>query len=212
MPTLHELRGLTASDRSESDKRAINQVMGYKDTPNTAKVPTIKPTPVPESAPVSSSGAFLRNQIRYQNQLDNLYKESLQDNMDKYGVNRNSINSTANEYIDNIARQVSSYFKKYAGTDKIPENSYDAKKLAAEYDAKKKVYGEDNANVWLDNQFKNIVGENQSWWEQAMNGLSHLIPAIEGGAIQLTGNIYGTLNPLISLFDQDLDLPDNEDL
>ena len=84
MPTLHELRGLTASDRSESDKRAINQVMGYKDTPNTAKVPTIKPTPVPESAPVSSSGAFLRNQIRYQNQLDNLYKESLQDNMDKY--------------------------------------------------------------------------------------------------------------------------------
>ena len=92
MPTLHELRGLTASDRSESDKRAINQVMGYKDTPNTAKVPTIKPTPVPESAPVSSSGAFLRNQIRYQNQLDNLYKESLQDNIDKYGVNRNSIN------------------------------------------------------------------------------------------------------------------------
>ena len=212
MPTIRELKGLTASDRSESDKRAINQVMGYKDTSNTAKVPTIKPTPVPESAPVSSSGAFLRNQIRYQNQLDNLYKESLQDNMDKYGVNRNSINSTANEYIDNIARQVSSYFKKYAGTDKIPENSYDAKKLAAEYDAKKKVYGEDNANVWLDNQFKNIVGENQSWWEQAMNGLSHLIPAIEGGAIQLTGNIYGTLNPLISLFDQDLDLPDNEDL
>lgn len=212
MPTINELRGLTASDRSESDKRAINQVMGYKDTSNTTKVPTIKPTPVQESAPISSSGAFLMNQIRYQNQLDNLYKESLQDNMDKYGVNRNSINSTANEYIDNIARHVSSYFKKYAGTDKIPENSYDSKKLAAEYDSRKKVYGEDNANVWLDNQFKNIVGENQSWWEQAMDGLSHLLPAIEGGAIQLTGNIYGTLNPLISLFDQDLDLPDNEDL
>ena len=40
MPTIRELKGLTASDRSESDKRAINQVMGYKDTSNTAKVPT----------------------------------------------------------------------------------------------------------------------------------------------------------------------------
>lgn len=215
MPTLNELnalRGLKASDRTESDKRAINQVMGYKATPTPVKVPSVKPSSVPEKAPISSSGAFLMNQIKYQNQLNDLYEESLKDNMVKYGVNRNSINSTANEYIDNIARQVSSNFKRYAGTDKIPENSYDAKKFAAEYDAKKKVYGEDAANIWLDNQFKNIVGENQSWWEQAMNGLSHLVPSIEGGAIQLAGNIYGTLNPLISLFDQDLDLPDNDDL
>lgn len=212
MPTISELRGLKASDRSESDKKAINQVMGYQDTPTTAKVPTIKPSPVPESAPISSSGAFWMNQIKYQRQLDNLYQETLKENNAKYGVNRNSVNSTANEYIDNIARQVSSHFKRYAGTDKIPENSYDPKALAAGYDAQKKIYGEDSANIWLDNQFKNIVGENQSWWEQAMDGLSHLVPAIEGGAIQLTGNIYGTLNPLISLFDQDLDLPDNDDL
>lgn len=241
MPTLNEiynLRGLKASDRTNEEQQAINQQMGYKPKPQA--VPKIKnvnsnkivahPT-LPQNIDTVDMYAdpTTYQKIKGKNlekglaktfnlpedfieQNEANYRKALAEFNEHYGVNRNTVNSSASEYIDKIANDVSSYYKRYKGTDKLPNDPQLNKSLAAGYNAKLEVYGKQQADQWLDNQYKNIVGKNQSWWEQALNGFGHLGPAIEGGAIQLAGNIYGTINPLLKLFDNDLALPDNKDL
>lgn len=219
MPGLYEsLRGLQASDRTPEEQRAINNTMGYKDRENSV-VDTLIKQNKPEKPVVrqaTSPSDTIRNMVSYQNeyqrQLDNLYKQSLSEFEGQYGVSRNTSNGNAVDYINKIGNQFSSYYKKFNGTDKLPLDDQQYKKLAAEHQARKSIYGEDAANQWLDNTFKDIIGENQSWWEQAVNAFSSLIPTIEGGAVSTVGNIYGAINPILSLVDKGLDLPDNSDL
>lgn len=214
MPTWNELRGLKSSDRTQEEQRAINQQMGYKDSANNNPI-KIKPTqnvaPVRQQ-PLSTTGALMSNILTYQNQLNDQYANALAGFREQYGTSRNSINGSAEDYINKVGSQFSSYYKKYRGTDKLPLNNQQYKELAAQYAARKQTYGEDDANQWLDGQFKDIVGENQSWYEQALNGIGHLMPAIEGGAIQAAGNIYGIARGVAGLVNKDLDLPRNEDL
>lgn len=212
MPSLKELRGLRASDRTPEDQAAINQQMGYREQP-TVSVPPVT-NPVPQAMPqVDTTSAAVINQYRrYQQHLDEEYAKALAERQQDYGTERSSVNTTANDYIDKIASHSSSYYKRYAGTDKLPLTAQEKKELAAQYNARKATYGEDSANIWLDNQFKNKVADNQSWLEQGWNAISHLVPAIEGGAIQAFGNVYGALEPILSLVSQDLELPDNPDM
>lgn len=197
MPTLQQLRGLRASDRTEEEQKVINQQMGYEQEPET---PVEVSMPIhrqePETADTVQS-AILHNALRYKQHLDEQYEEALAQREEDYGIGRSSINSSANDYLDNIASEVSSYYKKYNGTDKLSLSDQEKKQMAAAYDARKKVYGEDNANIWLDQQMKDKVAENQSWWEQGLNAISHLVPAIEGGAIQAYGMVHGAINHVL---------------
>ena len=198
MPTLNQLRGLKASDRTQEEQNAINQQMGYQESKPEMPVITTSQRQEPEIAiPDTMSTAILQNALRYKQHLDEQYEQALAERQQDYGIGRNSINASINDYLDSIANEVSSYYKKYKGTDKLPLSDIQKKQMAAAYDARKAVYGEDNANVWLDNQFKDIVGNNQSWWEQGLNAISHLIPAIEGGAIQAYGMAHGAINHIL---------------
>lgn len=238
MPTLNEiykLRGLRASDRTDEEQQAINQQMGYK--PKSQAVPKIKNVSANKIAdhPVNTRPVdmyadpegYIKDRNKrlekgiahtfglpedFMEQREAKYKSALAEFNEQYGVGRNTINSNASEYIDKIANDVSSYYKRYKGTDKLPDNPQFDKQLAAGYSARIGSYGKQAADQWLDTQYKNKVGENQSWWEQALDGFGHLGPAIEGGAIQLVGNIYGTINPLLSLFNSNIALPKDEDL
>lgn len=199
MPSIRELRGLSSSDRTPEEQRNINQLMGYRE-----KEPEI---PVKTNAPIqqtyrnsnidSASAQFLSATLRYQQHLEDQYQKALAERQEEYGVGRNSVNTTANDYFDKIANEVSSYYKKFRNTDKLPLSDQEKKELAAAYDARKQTYGEDNANIWLDMQMKDKVGENQSWLEQMQYSISHLIPAIEGGAIQAYGMVHGAINHII---------------
>lgn len=200
MPTLSTLRGLRASDRTEEEQKAIDQQMGYQeqepDVPVVASMPTRQEPEEPE-VPDTMQSAILQNAIRYKKHLDEQYEQALAERNQEYGVDRASVNSNANDYIDSIANEVSSYYKRFNGTDKLPLSDQDKKQLAAAYDARKATYGEDNANIWLDQQMKDRVGENQSWLEQGLNAISHLMPAIEGGAIQAYGMVHGAINHIL---------------
>lgn len=240
-------RGLKASDRTEEEKKAIDQQMGYKEKPKQeeikitpAKAPAKASTSIPKGAKLDTekletlgkikpnaddSSALARAEAaaKLQKQLSiekELYKQrdaALAKYKEKYGVWRNTVNSSVNEAFDKISKEASSHYKRYYGTDKLSEEDFKKKgqtkkELLAEYQSIKDTRGEAVAAYWLDKQFKNIVGENQSWFEQALNGAGHLIPTIEGGAIQLWGNIVGTFKPLAHLFDNDIDLPKNDNL
>ena len=217
MPTLNQLRGLRASDRTQEEQKSINQQMGYKEEPDTVAAMPLGPTraamPTEEYQPDTTSAALINQAMRYKQHLDEEYERALEEREQYYGTNReNAISGEANALFDQVANLNSSWYKKYAYTDKLPLDNQEKKQLMAQYDARKKAYGEDNANVWLDKQMKEKVANNQSWWEQAINSVGHLIPAIEGGAIQAFGNVYGALEPLIGLIDSDAALPDNPDM
>lgn len=199
MPTLNQLRGLKATDRTQEEQKAINQQMGYQEPEPEVPVMATPQRHEPEVAtvPDTMSAAILQNALRYKQHLDEQYQQALAEREQDYGVGRNSVNASANDYLDSIANQVSSYYKRFNGTDKLPLSEQEKKQLAAAYDARKQTYGEDNANVWLDQQMKDRVGENQSWWEQGLNAISHLIPAIEGGAIQAYGMVHGAVNHIL---------------
>ena len=199
MPTLNQLRGLKASDRTQEEQKAINQQMGYQEPEPKVPIAVMPQRSEPEYAtqPDTMSSAILQNALRYKQHLDEQYEEALAERERDYGVDRNSVNTSVNDYLDKIANEVSSYYKKYNGTDKLPLSDIQKKQMAAAYDARKATYGEDAANTWLDGQFKDIVGNNQSWWEQGLNAVSHLIPAIEGGAIQAYGMVHGAVNHII---------------
>jgi len=189
----NSLRGLRASDRSIEEQKSINETMGYRND----SIPTsnFESLDIQESEQDSADLAHLlrKKMDAYTFDLNAKYKQALAENRERFSVGRNSVNTSANDYLDKIASENSSYYKKYKDTDKLPITDQDKKKLAAEYDARKKTYGEDNANTWLDGQFKNIVGNNQSWWEQAVHAVSHLVPAIEGGLIQTYGMLHGAI-------------------
>lgn len=210
MPTLTELyklKGLTASDRTPEEKEAIAEQMNYDE-------------PIVETEPEitinnnldTNSAIVLDMALQYKSHLDQKYRDTLKENEEIYGVNRNSINSSVNDSLDKIANEVSTHYKKYNGTDKLPLDDQKKKQLLAEYDARKATYGDQNADVWLDNQFKDIVGNNQSWFEQMWNATSHLIPAIEGGAIQTYGMIQGAIMHNAAYFTDIEGYRDNPDL
>ena len=204
-------KGLKASDRTKEEKEAINEINSYRkpqESPDSVVSTTTVSKPKTTSAPVTdfklnsvqtNSSRVLAAVGQYENELAQKYKQSLDKARQNYGVGRNSVNTKANESIQKIAQNVSSYYKRYYGTSYLPDSDIDSKKLMAEYEAHKETYGEDNANIWLDSQFKDIVGKNQPWYSQALNSLTHLIPTIEGGAIQFFGNNIGLMNGLAEL-------------
>lgn len=213
MPTLNQLRGLRNSDRTQEEQQAINNVMGYQEEPeDTFQVASVRAAmPMRQEEPQepdTAAAAVINQAMRYKQHLDDQYQQALAEREAEYGVGRNSINSTANDYLDSIASNASSYYKKFKGSDKLPLDDEEKKQLAAAYDARKQTYGEQNADVWLDNYMKNKVGENQSWLEQATNAVSHLIPAIEGGIIQTYGMLHGGIAHIIGAdgYDENPDL------
>ena len=193
MPTLKSLRGLQASDRTQEDQRAINDIMGYKEDSGGFFDGII------DFAKSIVPNGVLAGRAAIQRVIDDpegpIYANTYDSNKDKYGINVNTINTGAIDYIDKIGRENSSYYKKYKGTDKLPLNYNDYKVLAAGYDTIKESRGEDAANMWLDRRLGDKVAENQSWFEQAVNGVSHLMPAIEGGLMQTIGMLAEIVDP-----------------
>lgn len=213
MPTLNQLKGLRASDRTKEEQKAINQQMGYKEEPepvlSAPAIPIQNTMPLQKESEADTPSAAMINQImRYKQHMDEQYQQTLAERERAYGVDRSSANGSANDYLDSIANEVSSYYKKFKNTDKLPLDNQERKQLAAEYDAKKETYGQQNADVWLDNYFKNKVGENQSWFEQMTHAVSHLVPAIEGGIISTYGMLHGAVNHILGTEGYD----ENDDL
>lgn len=228
------LRGLKASDRTKEEQAVINQQMGYKNQPeqeeikiNSSSSPsTPAPTHLPAGAKLDtdllkrggqekSLAQKIKDMAPEYSHMTELYKEDLAESGAKFGYGRNTVSANASDYLDKVSNEVSSYYKKYKGTSKLNDNDLTPEKvksLAMDYQAREKAYGKDAAAYWLDKQYKEMVANNQSWMEQAWNGFSHLVPSIEGGAVELVGNIWGIINPIVSLIDNDLELPETEGL
>ena len=95
---------------------------------------------------------------------------------------------------DKIATDVSPYYKRYKGTEYLPFSDEDKYRLAAEYNAAKSVYGEQEANNILRRQMQNTASENQSVFEKIWNGFKGMGAQTAGALIGAAGMVKGAVD------------------
>lgn len=205
---------LTSKDRSEQDKREIEfqnsdyqtpplelddksdfspeeylqNVKGYKETQSASEAINIEPT----------DNTLLDNNNQTVNPEDFISKRNQYYNT--YDVN-NPSGYFGREYkeITNIAEKVSPYYRRFANTDYITYSQQDWAKILAEYNATKDIYGENDANNWLNSLLKNHTAENQPLIEKYGNAIVGMANTFVGATIMTAGTITGGLNYLFGL-------------
>lgn len=179
------LKGLTANDRSQSDKIAIAQQGGSNlmvTPPNFDMSPNRR-----YFQDISDTNAIMQN----------TYQDMLQKYKDQFHVDRDNNrvgNSPMN--IKEIAAKVSPWFKKYGYSDYIDLSDMDWAELAASYQVATEAYKDNGAtaNAMLDNAIKNNVAKNQPWYEQAWYGLAGMGASAAGAAIGFAGAVKGAVD------------------
>lgn len=186
MPTLGNLglRGLTANDRSQSDKQAIAQQNGSN----------LMVTPINLNMP--SNRQYFQNLSDTNAIMQNTYQDMLQQYKDEYHIDRdrNRVGNPMN--IKEIAAKVSPWFKKYGYSSYIDLSDMDWAELAASYQAANATYKDNGAtaNAMLDNAIKNNVAKNQPWYEQAWYGFAGMGASAVGAVVSLLGSVKGAVD------------------
>lgn len=198
MPTLGNigLKGLTANDRSQSDKQAIAQQNGS----------SLMVTPINLNMP--SNRQYFQGLSDTNAIMQNTYQDMLQQYKDEYHIDRdrNRVGNPMN--IKEIAAKVSPWFKKYGYSGYVDLSDMDWAELAASYQAANATYKDNGAtaNAMLDNAIKNNVAKNQPWYEQAWYGFAGMGASAVGAAVGLAGSVKGAIDYL------DGDYKDNPNL
>lgn len=89
--------------------------------------------------------------------------------------------------LDEISSAVSPYYKKYYGTNKLNLNDEDKINLAAKFQAWKDIGGNSFAQKALGEYYQDIVANNQSLWEKAVNSGAQFIDSAAGMLIRAAG-------------------------
>lgn len=186
MPTLGNLglRGLTANDRSQSDKQAIAQQNGSN----------LMVTPINLNMP--SNRQYFQGLSDTNAIMQNTYQDMLQQYKDEYHIDRdrNRVGNPMN--IKEIAAKVSPWFKKYGYSSYVDLSDMDWAELAASYQAANATYKDNGAtaNAMLDNAIKNNVAKNQPWYEQAWYGFAGMGASAVGAVVSLLGSVKGAVD------------------
>lgn len=186
MPILGNLglKGLTANDRSQSDKQAIAQQNGS----------SLMVTPTSLNMP--SNRQYFQNLSDTNAIMQNTYQDMLQQYKDEYHIDRDKGRVGNPMNIKEIAAKVSPWFKKYGYSSYVDLSDMDWAELAAAYQAANATYKDNGAtaNAMLDNAIKNNVAKNQPWYEQAWYGFAGMGASAAGALIGLAGSIKGAVD------------------
>lgn len=189
-----ETKGLSANDRSAEDKRQI-ELQGTDFNKSVSidslKVPKTSSsyTPIPISAiPAIQS---------YNESLSAGYEDIKAQYEDDYNVDQPWASYEKVEAdIKEVASKVSPYYRKYKGTDYITFTPNDWAKISADYNARKDVYGEQQANSWLQGQIQDNVASNQGVLEKYRNAFLGLVTSTAGALASAYGNLVGGIRYL----------------
>ena len=95
---------------------------------------------------------------------------------------------------DKIADNVSPYYKRYKNTEYLPFSDEEKYKIAAEYNAAKAAYGEQEANNMLRRKMQNTASKNQPLTEKVWNGFVGLSNQTVGALISTAGMVKGAID------------------
>lgn len=180
---VYKPKGLTSADRTDAEKKAMAQQGGVS-----VQLDTL-PSFHRQEFGVSSMPAV----VEYNDTLANQVQEERARRAENYylGEGDNVTYATENETIKKVARKVSPFFQKYEFSDKVKYSPQDWTNLYLDYEAQKKVLGEDQANQWLAGELQDHIAGNQSIAEKAYNGFRGMGASAAGAAVGLYGNLVG---------------------
>ena len=187
-------QGLSAQDRSAEDKKEIElQGTDYREPVMTDSLKVfIKDstyTPVPLSA--------IPNIQEYNEQLHAGYEDIKAQYAEEYNVDQPwASHEKEEQYIKDIATEVSPYYRKYRGTDYITFTPNDWAKISADYNARKEVYGKQQADAWLQGQIQDNVANNQGVLEKYGHAFKGLGASTAGALVSAFGNLVGGIGYL----------------
>lgn len=122
--------------------------------------------------------------------VDRQIKQQAEEDMPEFQLNSKAYNQALQKYttdydqwykkaqnaekdVKSLAEQVSPYYKRYKDTEYLPFSEQDWVNIAAEYNARKDTYGEENANFYLQKKIQDTASENQGiaekWWNGFLN-------------------------------------------
>lgn len=187
-------KGLSASDRSAEDKRQIElQGTDFNESANTdsLKVPRVRASYTP--TPISAIPAIQS----YNESLSAGYEDIKSQYEEDYYVDQPWASYEKIEAdIKEVASKVSPYYRKYKGTDYITFTPKDWARISADYNARKDVYGEQQANNWLQGQIQDNVASNQGVLEKYGNAFLGLGASTAGALVSAFGNLVGGISYL----------------
>lgn len=180
---VYKPKGLTSADRTDAEKKAVAQQGGVS-----VQLDTL-PSFHRQEFDISSMPAA----VEYNDTLANQFQEERAKKAENYhlGEEDNVTYATENENIKKVARKVSPFFQKYEFSDKVQYSPQDWTNLYLDYEAQKKVLGENQANQWLAGQLQDHIASNQSIAEKAYNGFRGMGASAAGAAVSLYGNLVG---------------------
>lgn len=180
---VYKPKGLTSADRTDAEKKAVAQQGGVS-----VQLDTM-PSFHRQEFGVSSMPAA----VEYNDTLANQVQEERAKRAENYylGEGDHVIYATENENIKKIARKVSPFFQKYELSDKVQYSPQDWTNLYLDYEAQKKVLGENQANQWLAGELKEHITGNQSIAEKVYNGFRGMGAFEAGMAVGAYGNLVG---------------------
>lgn len=186
MPTLRGLQGLTANNRSVSDKTALQTIQG---TPAVAGS-TLVSIPYVKSYNPSQSLQTIHDRNA---EIESAYQDELANIKRDLHIGQ-SINSKAIGDIRDVASKTSSYYKKFNGTDYLNLSDEDWMKIAAQYRALEKTKGQDEAIQFLNGQIRDNVSNNQGIFEKAWHGFTGIGASAIGAVVSFAGALKGALD------------------
>ena len=180
---VYKPKGLTSADRTDAEKKAMAQQGGVS-----VQLDTL-PSFHRQEFGVSSMPAV----VEYNDTLANQVQEERARRAENYylGEEDHVDYATENENIKKIARKVSPFFQKYEFSDKVQYSPQDWTNLYLDYEAQKKVLGEDQANQWLAGELQDHIASNQSIAEKVWNGFAGIGAGALGYTVSLLGHVMG---------------------
>lgn len=201
MPKLQEIKGLKASDRSESDKIYLDTLQGNKEVRNNIEESNIKEdfnslkydlNVDVEDKYLSPKAAIAQESLNELGKRQEFYRNSLNDYRKKItGYGRDSYNTTD---IRNLADKVSGWYKEFKNSGYVDFSNKEWSELAAQFQATSDTYGTEQAIRTLDGAIQDRVAKNQPWYEQAWNGFRGMGASTAGALIGTAGGIKGAID------------------
>lgn len=184
-----KISGLSAQDRSAEDKEQIElQNNDFKESASTDSLNLSNR----DSAYIAPTRYNLSEVMQYRQTLDSGYEDIKSQYEEDYYVDQPWASYEKIEAdIKEIASKVSPYYRKYKGTDYITFTPNDWAKISADYNARKDVYGEQQANNWLQGQIQDNVASNQGVLEKYGNAFLGLGASTAGALVSAFGNLVG---------------------
>lgn len=208
------LKGLSANDRTPEDQREIQQInsMGSGQMLDSIDINPPMPITVRDTASFGEQQMFLDqyfnmldDKVRERKPKDEAYYNSINRMRDVTHSGENVVSKYTTD-IQNIAQEVSPYYRRFRFTDRLTVDTPQWNELAAQYISMYDAYGEDAANQYLDKAIKYNVASNQPLWEKGWYAFIGMGTDTLGSLISTAGMFSGLFNATIGNYEKNENL------